>query len=233
MSKTPTANIATRSERWPFLEHRAATLRAATLHADTIDASNTPTTQLRPGLVVAKRAADDKFIDAADASVQANAAAAARSLEAPDGDWSDEDITVTVPELGLEVTVTLGTISGGVGDAVADLNADAAFAAHFVASADTQLLITARRDDVAINVIAPALASAYGAAGVDAEPTITEHGILFTPAVDSMLGIDGAAEDRNVTILTANATVRESDLTAAGLTNAALLWFRRNNIRLV
>lgn len=224
MSHTAAAVVATRYERDPFIDARSAIKRGATLHADTVDVDNTPTTQLRPGLVVGERS-DGKFIDADDASVQAETAPAVDSLEAPDGGWTGAVVTASIPALGIDVSVTLGTIAN-VGDAVTDLNDDEGFSAHFVASADTVLVITARYLGVRM-VVTSDFADAYGAGGVASTGTQTEYGILFT-RVDSTRDIDDTVRDKRATLVTANAKVDTSKLTS--LTTAARRVLARNGI---
>jgi hypothetical protein len=228
MSKTPDQTSATLVENQPFLDIRNARIEAATLDSLTRDDANTITTQLRKGLVVGESGSDaGKYVDAGDATVQTNVAANVSALETADSGWQSATITASIAEEGVSVTVTLGGADDTDAEVVIALNANEAFNAHFIATAPSGVvLITAIRTGPAIKVIS-SLATAYGAAGVSGSPTLTKYGLLME-TVRSILGIDDAAEDRNVAIITANAIIREDNV--PNLTDAARLWFARNGV---
>lgn len=232
MSFTPASESLSVSRGTPFEHLHGAQFEVVTLDSVTRDDTNTPTTNLRPGLVVGESSADaGKFVDAADATVQASAVAYVDSDEAPDTDWDGEDITVAAPELGVEVTVTLGGADDTLAEVIAALEADPTFSAHFTASdaGGGELRIAAQRKGVRIEVTST-LASAFGADGKTSEGTLTRFGIL-RDGVLSMLDIADTAADRNASAVVANARVYESRLYS--LTNDARLWFARNGIILV
>lgn len=230
MSKTPAQNSVTLSENQPFLDIRYATIEEVTLASDVIDTDNTPTTQLRKGLVVGEESAGT-FVDAADAGVVAHANAAITSAEAPDGDWEAETLTVQVVGDGGPIVYTLGTNTtvSNLATAIADINASSLSDLVVASSSGANLLITANKAGALLSVTC-SLATAYAAgAGVEttAAATFTKYGILMT-TIPSTLGIDSVAETRNASIVTRNARCRESDV--LGLTTAARQWFEANGV---
>lgn len=211
----------------PFLDIRDAIMEAATIHSTTIDADNTPTTQLRRGLVLGYDSASLKFVDAADALVDANTQAVVTASETADTDWDGETITVQEPEFGNSVTVTLAGSDDTDAEVVTALNANHLFTSFATASVSgSRVVITAHKYGTRLEVTS-SLSTAFGASGTTSTGTKTKHGILLDP-IPSMLGIADAAIDRRATIVTGNAVVMSANL--LGITDAARQWFRDNNI---
>jgi len=216
-------------ENQPFIDIRNARQESATLNSATRDDSNSPTTQLRRGVVVGETGNGD-WVDALDGTVQANVAPNLASDEAPDTDWQSTTITAQIIDLGVTVAVILGAADDTIAEVVAALNGDSGFAAYFIAADDGGglLEITSRSSCVTLFVNS-SLATAFGAPGKSSTGACTRYGILLE-SVPSMLGLDDSAEIKNVALITANAIVRESDLLA--LTNDARVYFNKSNIQL-
>jgi hypothetical protein len=227
--KTPAQSSVSLVENQPFVDIRNARQEEVTLDSTTRDDGNTPTSQLRKGLIVAQLASG-KFIDAADGSAPANVAAFVDSSEAADGDWPLTTITSKLPKLGVSVSVTLGGADNTSALVVAALNADPSFRNYFLASVQGVLVrITALLKGQRLQVTS-SLATAFGASGQSSNGTFTKHGILAS-TIPSLLGIADAAEDRNATVITENAIVREANL--FGLSEDGRLWFAQHGIQLV
>ena len=227
MSTTPTQNAAEIVENEPFIDTRNATREAVTLSEDTVDAGNSPTTQLRRGLVLGYDGGLDLWIDAGDATVDAHEQAVVTSVEAPDADWQSMVLTVTID--GVDYEVTAGGGDDTIGEFVTLINDSPVLAPHVIASdsgGDDFLVITSRKSGVRMTVTAD-LASAFGAAGLTDTAEYTKFGILADP-VASMLGIDGAVEKKRATVITANAVVRGSRLFQ--MTGAAREFLRNRGI---
>jgi hypothetical protein len=232
MSKTPAQSSVNLVENQPFIDIRNARHEEVTLDSTTIDATNTPTTQLRKGLVVGYDSAGANYLDAADAAVDAHTYGAVTSAEAPDGDWEAETLTIEVEGVGriAYVSGSLTTVSN-IATCIADINNGPLGALVVASNSGGNLLLTAIKAGVTLSVTS-SLATAYAAgAGVatTSAGALTKYGILAT-AIPSTLGINDTAEDRNVTIVSANAIVRSADL--LGVTTAARQWFEANGIKL-
>lgn len=228
MVLNPAQTSAQLVENQPFIDIRNARHEAVTLNSATVDSGNTPTTQLRKGLVVGERS-DGAFIDAEDATVVGNTAASITSAEAVDSDWVSKTLTASIPSEGLTVTVTAGGSDDTAAKYVTLLMADTNFAANFLAVAlGSSLVITARRKGIRIEVSSN-LSTAF-AANASSTGTMTKYGILAA-SIPSMLGIADAATDHNASIITANAIVREANL--LNLTAEARQYFAAKGIQLV
>jgi hypothetical protein len=231
MSLTPTANSATFDQQDPFIRTDEATIEELTLNAATRDSGATPTTQLRRGLVVGA-AADGTYYDGASANVVANVAAVVLSSEAPGAGWQSATITAAIPGIGFAATVALGAADDTIAEVVAALNADAAFASHFVAAdsgaadlVQITCLLTGHRI-----LITSSLSTAFGASGTADSGTLTKHGVLREP-IRSILGPDDTGRSVNASVVVRNCTVKESLLT--GLTEDARRYFETVGIKLV
>ena len=228
MVLNPAQTSAQLVENQPFIDIRNARHEAVTLQSATIDSTNTPTTQLRKGLVVGERS-DGAFIDAEDATVVANTVASITSAEAVDGDWVSKITTVSIPAEGLSVSITAGGSDDTAAKYVTLLMADTVFEANFLAVAlGSNLVISARRKGIRIEV-SSTLATAF-AASANSTGVQTKYGILAA-SIPSMLGIADAATDHNASIITANAIVREANL--LNLTASAREYFAATGIQLV
>lgn len=218
-------------ENQPFIDLRNARIESVSIDPTTVDATNTPTTQLRRGLVLGYDSAGLNYVDAGDALVDAHTKGTIDSAEAPDGDWDATTLTVAVPGIG-RIVYTLGseTAISNLATAIADINDGPLGTLVFASDNGSGLLRLQSVKEGATLSVKSSLATAY-AAGANVETTntgsLTKYGILYDP-IPSMLGIADSAADRNAAIVTANAIVRESDL--LGLTTAAREYFAQNNI---
>lgn len=129
----------------------------------------TPTTRVEPGTVVVKESGDGLYYlaDAADgvSAGDINTVALVSSAEAPDGDWASKVVTWSV--FYADGSSYTGTVTAAAGDdTVAEfvtlLNADAAFANHLVAAANTVLEIRSRAKGRVTVRISVNLTTAYG-----------------------------------------------------------------------
>lgn len=228
--KTPAQNSVTLTENEPFIDVRNARYEDVTIASDTIDTNNTPTTQLRKGLIVGEESAGT-FVDAADAGVTAHANAAITSAEAPDGDWEATTLTVEVIGAG-RIAYTLGSLTTvtNLATAIADINNGPLGALVFASNNGGGLLTLTAVKPGAVLSVTSSLATAY-AAGANTEttasPTFTKYGIL-AEMIPSMLGIDDAVEAKNAKIVTGNAVVLTSAL--LGLTTAARQYLAANGV---
>jgi len=233
MSKQAGQNSVSLVENQPFIDIRNARMEGVSIDATARDSANTPTTQLRRGLVVGYDSAGANYIDASDAAVDAHTYGSHTSAEAPDGDWDGTTIAFSVPGQGTFTHTwgSLGTSISNLATAILDINGTNAGAFVLASASGANLLLTAIRPGVTLS-ITPSLATAYagGAAEATSDGALVKYGILLDPIV-SMFGIDDAAEDKNATIVTANAIVRSSDLLE--LTTAAKIYFEANDIKLV
>lgn len=149
----------------------------------------TDTAEHPPGTVVVLDSDDDKAYRADSVNGgDRHAAAEIRSAEAPDGDWASKTLAWSVyyPD---------GTVVGGAVAIAADddsvdevrdvLNADALFAAHLIASSDTQLVITSRAKGAVRVYVSLNLDTGFGtddgssssavAEGTEAKYFVTQH----------------------------------------------------------
>ena len=233
MTKQAGQNSVSLVENQPFIDIRNARIEGVSIDSTAVDSTNTPTTQLRRGLTVGYDAAGGNYIDAGDAAVDAHTFGSHTSAEAPDGDWEATTLAVTVPGQG-SVTHTWGshTTVTNLASAILDINGSAAVGSLIVASTSTtNILLTAVNPGVTLS-IPPSLATAFAGGAAEATSTgaLTKYGVLLDPIV-SMFGIDDAVEDKNASIVTANAILRSSDVLE--LTTAARQYFEANNIELV
>lgn len=232
MSLTPAQTSVEYVENQPFLDIRNARQEAVTIDSTTIDSTNTPTTQLRKGLVVGYDSAGLNYVDAADAAVDAHTQGAITSAEAPDADWNGETLTVTVESQGTITAYVIGS-HGAVSNLatmITDINSGALGGLIFAADSGANIILTAVQPGVRLSVTC-SLATAFAAgAGVEttSDGVLNKYGVLAN-GIPSMLGIADVAADRNATIVTAHAIVREADL--LGLTTAARLWFNANGVQ--
>lgn len=213
----------------PFLDIDSARIKPCTLHEDTRDSTNTPTTQLRRGLVVGYDSGNDAYYDAGDAAVDAHEQAVIDSAEAPDSDWQGETITIDVEGVG-QIVHTVGGSVTNIATAITDINGSGA-GAFVTASNDGSgnLRLTANSPGRRMTV-ASSLSTAYGGSTLTDDADLTTYGILYE-TIPSVLDMSGSATKRNASIVIANAVVRESDLLE--LTQAARTYFERANIQLV
>lgn len=133
------------------------------LDSGNTDAGNTPTTRIRPGTVVVLRTSTSRYVEADDVNGDRGTAAAITTATHVDGNGV---ISIVGPHGTISVTTTTGT--GTEAENATDLNADAAFAAHYVASsAGGELTITARNfgDDEWFYMHADTMATAPFAEG--------------------------------------------------------------------
>lgn len=107
---------------------------------DQLDSGNTPTFRLREGYVVAKRTSSGEFVKATDANADVGTPAAITSSGQTDGNG----VIKLVGHFGT-ISVTTTTGAGTEANNATDLNADAAFKAHLIAtSGGGELTITSR-----------------------------------------------------------------------------------------
>lgn len=141
-------------------------VRSVTLDSGNTDSGSTPTHRFRPGNVVARRASTGRWVEANDANADVmGSPAAITSSGHTDGNGV---ISVTGNHGVISVTTTTG--SGTEANNATDLNADAAFKAHYVASsAANELTITARAvgKEEWFYITSTTMATAAFAEGVD------------------------------------------------------------------
>ena len=179
------------------------------------------------GAVVVKKTADGLYYLANDASNgDRNTAAEVRSAEAPDADWKDKTLTWTV--YYPDGTIVEGSVaaSGGdddtVGEWVTLLNADAAFAAHLTASADTELVVaTKAKGRVGLKLsldLDTGYATDDGSSSSDTdEGTEADYRVVMEQR--SLVSLTGASRDSDPTPTLLAGHFDESEL--AGLTDEA------------
>lgn len=183
----------------------------AVLKSTVVDSGATPTTTIRKGCCVVKKTSDGLFYLADDAS---NGDRGTPPSKTSAGHTDGNGVIKIVGNHGT-ISVTTTTGSGTEANNVTDLNANAIFAAHYVASVSgTDLKIEARNPGadewfyVHTDTMATAAfteGEANGVRGTDAEYYVTEEEV-------SMLDPDtGAVADRPV-VCSAAAYYDESEL---------------------
>jgi len=213
MSLTPRAAEIAYPGRKPFIDTIGATFTERTLAAATVDAGNTPTSVLRRGLVLAKKAAAEDWIDAADALANENGVAEALSTIDVDGTWTGETITLMLNDSHL---VTIASIVGNSAAALkGELEALPVFAANYTATVvGSAIQIDSRQKggDVRLSAQLSTLDAFGGGAGVAVvfEGTWGEFGILVN--VVSMPAIDGDAAEMNGSLVEGGGVVIETRL---------------------
>lgn len=114
---------------------------AAVIKSTETDAGATPTTTIRKGCVIVKKTSDGLYYLATTSGGDRNTAPAKTSS----GNTDTADGTVKLVGNHGTISVTIATGSGTEADVVTDLNASAAFAAHYVATSGAgEVTITAR-----------------------------------------------------------------------------------------
>lgn len=114
--------------------------KSVVLESANRDSGNSPTTRIRPGNVVTKRASSGEYVEATDANRDVHTAPSITSSGHTDGNGV---IRLVGNHGDISVTTTTGT--GTEANHVTDLNNDAAFARHYVASSGSgELTIAAR-----------------------------------------------------------------------------------------
>jgi len=211
----------------PFIEVRNAQAEDVTLNAATVDSGNSPTTQLRRGLVIGYDGGNLDFVGAAAAAVDAHVAAFADSAEAPDADWASETLTIELSG-GFTHTITLDAGITNLATAITDINTDAALGSVVVASDDGGGLLRLTPTNVTQTIaVSSSLATAYGGVTVTGSPTLTKYGIMSTP-IPSTIGLTGAAEAQQVGMFTGRMVVDAS--LCFELTAAARIYFEANGV---
>ncbi len=174
----------------------------------------TPSFRVIPGVVVVKESGDGLYYlaDAADGvnAGDINTAAEVTSLEPADTDWDGTVITSTAfyPDgLVAACPVTLAGTDDTTAEVVAALNANAAFANHFVASGTdgNPVVITARvKGKVTINVQQTVIATGFGTLLVGTSATGTEADYRVIAQHGDLQDLDGdAAASKPLAALTA------------------------------
>lgn len=166
------------------------------LSSDNTDAGSTPTYLFRKGNVVVLRTSTGEYVEANDANGDRNAAAAITTSGHSDGNG---DIVVVGKHGTISVTTSTG--SGTEANNATDLNADAAFAAHYVASsAAGELTITSRNvgEDEWFYIDTSTMATAGFAEGVGNGVQGTTADYRITAADASLQNALGTARDQPV-----------------------------------
>lgn len=117
-----------------------------TLNSATRDSGNTPTTQLRPALVVGKHASNGTFYEADHASVKKSAPATVTSTIDIGAGAASKTFKFLTDPAGPEFTVTLGAGDNTTALVVTALNANAQFAAALFAKASASTLVIESRN---------------------------------------------------------------------------------------
>lgn len=157
--------------------------------------SGTPTHIVPPGTVVVKKTGDGKYYKANDASDGDRDAAPAAITSSSHSDGNG--VIKLVGNHGT-ISVTTATGSGTEDNHVTDLNADAEFSAHYVASAAAnELVITAlgvgEREWFYIH--SDTIATVGFAEGVANEVKGTDADYRVTNSVGALLDTEGSAQD--------------------------------------
>lgn len=138
------------------------------LESANTDSGSTPTYRFRKGNVVVLRTATGQYVEADDSNADRNTPASVTADEATDTDWALATITVKYGLGGVAFTaVTMGTTTFTTAAVVTLLNANAAFAANFIAdNSGGSLRIRTRQAgaDQQLHVVS-SLATAFGASG--------------------------------------------------------------------
>lgn len=175
---------------------------AFTIKSTVVDSGSSPATLLRPGLVLVKKTSDSLYYLGDDAAADRSAAPSMTGAGHVDGNGA---ISVIGNHGTISVTTTTG--AGTVANHVTDLNADAAFKAHYVASSSGgQLKILARGtgaeewfyiDAASLATSGLALGEANAVKGTDADYRVLEDYV-------DMLDQTGTAAD---SVASSNSTV--------------------------
>ena len=184
MGQLPTLTTSELDEARHRLTTRGAEKdQAIVLDSTNTDAGNTPTFRFRPGNVVVLETATGRYREANDATGDNSAAAAVTSAEVPDAGWQSATITTNINGQDV-VIVTLAATDDTVAEVVTALNANAIFAANFIADDNGgSPRITSLIAGSGISLlVTSSLATAYGAAGTedqgeDADYRITERAV--------------------------------------------------------
>lgn len=161
--------------------------------------------RIRAGTVVVKESGDGLYYlaDGADGASAGdiNTAAVIRSAEAPDGDWASKVLTWRVYYADGKTyggTVTAGAADDTVAEFVTLLNANTAFGAHVVASADTELVLTTVAKGIVRLYVSMNLDTAFatddGSSSSD-EQTGTEADYRVITQDRDLIDVDGASFD--------------------------------------
>lgn len=228
-ANTPAQLAGNLAENEPFINTTGGRPFGITMNSASVDSANTPTTQLRRGLVVGFDSATGAYFNASNAAVDAHVKASVDSAEAPDGDWEATTLTVALTGIGA-LTHVMGsnTTVTNLATAIADINADPALAPYIIASDNGSglLRITAVQDGVDIEV-SSSLSTAYGGVTVSGSATLTTYGILMDPVV-SMRGINDDLVDRRAQAYIGRVVAKEDRL--FDLTLAAKTYFEKAGI---
>lgn len=171
--------------------------RSIILDSGNTDTGSTPATRFREGNVVVYKTSITQFVEANDSTGDRNTQATVTAAETADSDW--RGATITCKYKGVQITVvTLATTDDTDAEVVTALNADADFAAWFVASTVASRVTIKSLEagaDVHIEVTS-SLSTAFGASGTTAFGTDADYAITLadTDLVDS----DGTAVDATV-----------------------------------
>lgn len=160
----------------------------------------TPNHRHPMGTVLGFRTSTSKYELADSGNVDVNQPALVAALETADADWQSSIITVSVNGV-VASAVTLGAGDNTDALVVTALNADAGFAAVALASAVggvVQIQLLGLGDLLHVN---SDLATAYGAAGIDAVSTYAAYRVAT--AFYDLKDIDGVAIDALVPVLEA------------------------------
>jgi len=218
MSLTPTALDVEYPGLKPFLPSPAARRKSVTLSAITRDTGSTPVTLIRRGLVIALITAGTKWVDADDATANANTVASITSSIDVDGTWATETILIT---LNGGHQVTFAIVGSTAAALKIELDAVAVFAGNYTATvvgSAIRIDSLATGDDQLLHCQITTIAG-FGVAGVGVDDfgAFGEFGI--TEEVVDMVGLAGADRDVNVTMVYADAGVFTDRITS--LTTAA------------
>ena len=162
------------------------------LDSGNTDSGSSPASMFRCGNVVVKRTSTGRFVEADDANGDRNAAPSITSSGHADGNG----VIAIVYKGGSVISVTTSTGSGTEANHATDLNADAAFAALFVASsAGGELTITAKQAgaDVYFYMDSTTMASAGFAEGEGNAVSGSDAEYLVTHSTVSLVDNAGSA----------------------------------------
>lgn len=170
--------------------------KSVVLEAANRDTGNSPTTRIRPGNVVTKRASTGEYVEATDANRDVHAAPSITTSGHADGNG-------VIKLVGNHGTISVTTTTGAGTEAnnATDLDADAAFARFYDASsAGGELTITARNvgPQEWFYMHSDTMATAGFAEGAENGAVGTEPDVLVTAEEADVADENGTAQSPTV-----------------------------------
>ena len=139
------------------------------LDSSNTDSGSSPTSLFRPGNVIVKQASTGRFLEANDASGDANEPASVSASETADADWAGKTFTFTV-DGGPSFTLTAGGSDDSDAEIVTLFNASGLFQAAGLVADESGSRVRVRTTSAGAHKtlkIESNLATAYGASGTE------------------------------------------------------------------